>query len=43
MKGRVPYKQVVIDGDRKFMLGSSTYVYNAKQLTLSWKAMQVIP
>ncbi|NRO22238.1 type II CRISPR RNA-guided endonuclease Cas9 [Lactobacillus helveticus] len=42
VKGRVPYKQVVIDGDRKFMLGSSTYVYNAKQLTLSWKAMQVI-
>ncbi|WP_103660676.1 type II CRISPR RNA-guided endonuclease Cas9 [Lactobacillus sp. HT06-2] len=42
VRGKVPYKQVVIDGERKFMLGSSTYVYNAKQLTLSWKAMQVI-
>ena len=42
VKSKVPYKQVVLDGDKKFMLGSSTYVYNAKQLTLSQDAMQAI-
>ncbi|MFT8400449.1 MAG: type II CRISPR RNA-guided endonuclease Cas9 [Lentilactobacillus diolivorans] len=33
--GKVMYRQLVIDGDKKFMLGSSTYLYNAKQLVLS--------
>lgn len=42
IKSKIPYKQVILDGDKKFMLGSSTYVYNAKQLTLSWDAMRVI-
>ena len=42
VKSKVPYKQVILDGDKKFMLGSSTYVYNAKQLTLSQDAMQAI-
>lgn len=42
IKGKIPYKQVIIDGDKKFMLSSSAYVDNAKQLTLSSKAMQVI-
>lgn len=42
VKSKIPYKQVILDGDKKFMLGSSTYVYNAKQLTLSWEAMRII-
>lgn len=42
VKGKVPYKQVIVDGDKKFMVGSSVYMYNAKQLTLSNKAMRVI-
>lgn len=42
VKDKIPYKQVILDGDKKFMLGSSTYVYNAKQLTLSWDAMKVV-
>ncbi|BDR59986.1 type II CRISPR RNA-guided endonuclease Cas9 [Lactobacillus xylocopicola] len=40
--GRVLYKQVVIDGDRKFMLYSSVYMANAKQLTLSPEAMRIV-
>lgn len=40
--GKVLSKQVVKDGQKKFMLGSSTYLYNAKQLTLSKTAMRVL-
>lgn len=39
---KVPYRQLVIDGDQKFMLGSSTYKYNAKQLVLSEKALGIL-
>ena len=42
LKGKIPYKQVVLDGEKKFMLGSSTYVYNAKQLTLSNETMRIV-
>ena len=42
VKSKIPYKQVIQDGDKKFMLGSSTYVYNAKQLTLSTESMKTI-
>ena len=42
LRERVPYKQVIVDGDKKFMVGSSTYVYNAKQLTLSNNAVKTI-
>ncbi|WEV71130.1 type II CRISPR RNA-guided endonuclease Cas9 [Lactobacillus sp. ESL0785] len=42
IKGRVPYKQLVQDGAKKFMLGSSTYMYNAKQLTLSPEVMRIV-
>ncbi|WP_317619047.1 type II CRISPR RNA-guided endonuclease Cas9 [Bombilactobacillus folatiphilus] len=42
VKGKVHYKQVVWDGNRKYMLGSATYLYNAKQLTLSTEAMRVV-
>lgn len=42
VKSKIPYKQVIQDGDKKFMLGSSTYVYNAKQLTLSTESMKAI-
>lgn len=40
--GKVYYRQLIVDGNKKFMLGSSTYQYNAKQLVLSDKAMQVL-
>lgn len=39
---KVSYRQLVIDGDQKFMLGSSTYKYNAKQLVLSEYALKVL-
>ncbi|MDB8859018.1 type II CRISPR RNA-guided endonuclease Cas9 [Pediococcus acidilactici] len=39
---KVHYRQLVQDGPVKMMLGSSTYKYNAKQLVLSEKALQVI-
>ena len=42
VKSKISYKQVIQDGDKKFMLGSSTYVYNAKQLTLSTESMKAI-
>lgn len=42
VRGKVPYKQLVLDGNKKFMLGSSTYVYNAKQLTLSLETMKAV-
>ncbi|MDF7672722.1 type II CRISPR RNA-guided endonuclease Cas9 [Lactobacillus sp. ESL0701] len=42
VRGQVPYKQLVQDGDKKFMLGSSAYMYNAKQLTLSREAMRIV-
>ena len=42
LKGKIPYKQVVLDDEKKFMLGSSTYVYNAKQLTLSNETMRIV-
>lgn len=40
--GKVYYRQLVIDSNKKFMLGSSTYQYNAKQLVLSDKAIEVL-
>lgn len=40
--GKVYYRQLIVDGNKKFMLGSSTYQYNAKQLVLSDKAMQAL-
>lgn len=40
--GKVYYRQLIVDGNKKFMLGSSSYQYNAKQLVLSDKAMQVL-
>ncbi|QGV04081.1 type II CRISPR RNA-guided endonuclease Cas9 [Lactobacillus acetotolerans] len=42
LKGKVPYRQVVLDGKKKFMIGSTTYIYNAKELTLSSEAMRII-
>lgn len=42
VKSKIPYRQVIQDGDKKFMLGSSTYVYNAKQLTLSTESMKAV-
>lgn len=42
LKGKIPYRQIVLDDEKKFMLGSSTYVYNAKQLTLSNETMRIV-
>ena len=42
VKDHVPFKQVVLDGDKKFMLNSSTYEINAKQLTLTPKTMRIV-
>lgn len=40
--GHILYKQVILDGERKFMLNSSSYISNAKQLTLSWETMRIV-
>ena len=42
IRAKVPFKQLVLDDDRKFMLASSTYLHNAKQLVLSVESMRVI-
>ena len=42
VKDHVHFKQVVLDGDKKFMLYSARYFANAKQLTLSHKTMKVV-
>lgn len=42
LKSRIPFKQAVIDGQEKFMMGSSTYKYNLKQLALSSESMKYI-
>lgn len=42
LRSRVPYRQVIKDDDKKFMLGSYTYLYNAKQLTLPQSIMKFI-
>lgn len=42
LAGRILYKQVIKDHGKKFLLGSSTYVYNAKQLALSENAMRIV-
>lgn len=40
--GKVPFGQLVIDGNQKFTLGSSTYKYNASQLLLSIDSIKVL-
>ena len=42
IKDHVPFKQVVLDGDKKFMLYSAKYETNAKQLTLSQETMRIV-
>ncbi|WP_223902600.1 type II CRISPR RNA-guided endonuclease Cas9 [Lactobacillus laiwuensis] len=42
IKDHVPFKQVVLDGDKKFMLYSDQYEANAKQLTLSQETMRIV-
>jgi CRISPR-associated endonuclease Csn1 len=39
---KLRYRQLVQDGSRKFTIGSSTYVYNAKQLVISEKSSKII-
>lgn len=40
--GKISFGQLVVDGDQKFTLGSSTYKYNASQLTLSKKSIDIL-
>ena len=42
IKDHVHFKQVVVDGDKKFMLYSASYQVNAKQLVLSQKTMKIV-
>ena len=42
IKDHVHFKQVVVDGDKKFMLYSASYQVNAKQLTLSQETMKIV-
>lgn len=39
---KVMYRQLVIDHNDKYTLGSSTYQYNARQLVLSTKSMKIL-
>lgn len=39
---KVMYRQLIIDGDLKYTLGSSTYQYNARQLVLSERSMRIL-
>lgn len=39
---KLMYRQLIIDGDLKYTLGSSTYQYNARQLVLSEKSMEIL-
>ncbi|MFT9372272.1 type II CRISPR RNA-guided endonuclease Cas9 [Liquorilactobacillus hordei] len=39
---KIYYRQLIIDGDQKYMLGSSTYKYNAKQLVLSERSLEIL-
>lgn len=42
VRTRVPFGQLIQDGQEKFTLGSSTYKYNASQLTLSRKSIEIL-
>lgn len=42
LKEKIPYRQLVKADNEKFQLGSSTYLYNGKQLTLSNESMRII-
>lgn len=42
IKDHVHFKQVIVDGDKKFMLNSASYQVNAKQLTLSQETMRTV-
>lgn len=39
---KLRYRQLIIDGGLKYTLGSSAYQYNARQLVLSEKSMEVL-
>ena len=40
--GKVSFGQLIVDGDQKFTLGSSTYKHNANQLVLSKNSVEVL-
>ncbi|TPR42408.1 type II CRISPR RNA-guided endonuclease Cas9 [Apilactobacillus micheneri] len=39
---KVMYRQLVIDGDEKYTVGSATYKYNAKQLVISPESVRIL-
>lgn len=39
---KVMYRQLIVDGDQMFTLGSSTYQYNARQLVLSFSSVEAL-
>lgn len=39
---KLMYRQLIVDGDLKYTLGSSTYQYNARQLVLSKESMRIL-
>lgn len=42
LKEKIPYRQLIKSENEKFQLGSSTYLYNGKQLVLSNESMRII-
>ncbi|WP_353485863.1 type II CRISPR RNA-guided endonuclease Cas9 [Apilactobacillus xinyiensis] len=42
MLDKVMYRQLIVDGDVKYTLGSAAYKYNAKQLVLSVDSMKTL-
>lgn len=39
---KVMYRQLIIDGDEKYTVGSTTYKYNAKQLVISPESVRIL-
>lgn len=39
---KVMYRQLIVDGEQKLTLGSSTYQYNARQLVISRKSVETM-
>ncbi|UQS84794.1 type II CRISPR RNA-guided endonuclease Cas9 [Apilactobacillus apisilvae] len=39
---KVMYRQLIVDGDEKYTVGSATYKYNAKQLVISSESVKIL-
>ena len=42
LREELPYEQLIVDGEKKFRLGSAKYLRNAKQLVLSEESMRIL-